>query len=99
VHEAPIDPHWEQFGPGAVGVGWDLSLLGLGLHLESGATMDPVEVEAWSVSEAGKNFLGGASDGWCEAAIEDGADPAAARAAADQVTAFFTTAPEPQDGE
>ena len=99
LHEAPIDPHWETYGPGAVGVGWDLSLLGLALHLESGEAMNPAEVEAWSVAEAGKTFLGEASDGWCVAAIADGADPEAARAAADQVTAFFTTAPESPDGE
>ena len=27
---------WNQFGPGATGVGWDLSLLGLALHLVAG---------------------------------------------------------------
>ena len=38
VHEAHVDPAlWGQFGPGAVGLGWDLALMGLGLHLESGA--------------------------------------------------------------
>src|SRR3569833_498185 len=31
-HLAPIDPHWETYGPGAVGVGWDLTLIGLALH-------------------------------------------------------------------
>jgi uncharacterized protein YndB with AHSA1/START domain len=41
-HEAPFDEgFWTQFGPGAVGVGWDLSLMGLGLHLSSGAVLDP----------------------------------------------------------
>ena len=29
-----------QFGPGAVGVGWDLGLLGLALHLVAGARVD-----------------------------------------------------------
>ena len=27
------DERWAEFGPGAVGIGWDLSLMGLGLHL------------------------------------------------------------------
>ena len=30
------EQHWKQYGPGASGIGWDLSFLGLGLHLESG---------------------------------------------------------------
>ncbi len=44
AHEAPVDPQmWTQFGPGAVGVGWDLGLMALGLHLESGAAVDPAD--------------------------------------------------------
>ena len=31
------DERWTEFGPGAVGVGWDLSVLGLARHLETGA--------------------------------------------------------------
>src|SRR5215467_7143981 len=37
------DERWAQFGPGAVGVGWDLGLLGLAMHLASGASVDPAE--------------------------------------------------------
>src|ERR1700742_5162401 len=41
AHEAHVDPGmWDQFGPGAVGVGWDLALMGLGLHIDSGETVD-----------------------------------------------------------
>ena len=36
-----FDDKWDEFGPGAVGVGWDLSLLGLGEHLATGADVDP----------------------------------------------------------
>src|SRR6516225_8438295 len=39
------DTRWTEFGPGAVGVGWDLALIGLFLHLTSGATVDPVAVQ------------------------------------------------------
>ena len=31
------DEMWDQFGPGAVGVGWDGGVLGLGLHLRGGS--------------------------------------------------------------
>src|SRR5262245_59851375 len=48
AHEAHVDPEFaKQFGPGAVGVGWDLGLLGLGLHIESGAPVDPAEGAAF----------------------------------------------------
>lgn len=40
------DERWAQFGPGAVGVGWDLGLMGLGRHLQSGVAVDPREAAA-----------------------------------------------------
>ena len=38
--------YWDRFGPGATGVGWDLALVGLALHLAVGSGMDPREVAA-----------------------------------------------------
>ncbi len=35
-HAAHVEEHWKKFGPGAVGIGWDLGLLGLARHLETG---------------------------------------------------------------
>ena len=32
---------WAEYGPGAVGVGWDMGLLGLELHLRGGSVGDP----------------------------------------------------------
>jgi uncharacterized protein YndB with AHSA1/START domain len=87
------DERWTEFGPGAVGVGWDLGLIGLLLHLASGETVDPAAVAAWSASDAGKQFVTLSSDGWRDAAIAGGADPDAARAAADRTTAAYTGAP------
>lgn len=89
-HEATIDDHWKQYGPGAVGVGWDLSQLGLGLHLETAEPLDPAEFEAWTVSAAGKEFIRLSSSGWGTAAIGAGEDPNIAVAAAEQTRAFFT---------
>ena len=34
------DEMWEQFGPGAVGVGWDGGMLGLSLHLSGESVGD-----------------------------------------------------------
>lgn len=91
-HVAHVDDaFWEQFGPGAVGVGWDLALtMGLSQHLATGATVDPKEVEAWSVSDEGKEFARRASEDWCRASIAAGTDPEAARAAAERTTAFYS---------
>ncbi|GAA4961019.1 SRPBCC family protein [Kineococcus glutinatus] len=94
-HEAPVDPDlWAQFGPGAVGLGWDLALVGLGLHLDSGASVDPAAAEAWSTSPEGTDFLRRAAAGWAEAAAADGDEPGAARAAAARTVAFYTGRPE-----
>ncbi|WP_216205326.1 SRPBCC family protein [Amycolatopsis aidingensis] len=84
------DELWEQFGPGAVGVGWDLGLLGLALHLEAGDGSDPQEVAAWSESDEGKRFAAESSERWRAASVAAGTDEAAARAAAERTTAFYT---------
>jgi uncharacterized protein YndB with AHSA1/START domain len=84
------DELWAQYGPGATGVGWDLGLLGLGLHLATGEPNDAKTFEAWTLSEEGREFVGRASAAWAHASIDAGTEPAAARAAADRTTAFYT---------
>ena len=34
AHTSIHSPHWDEFGPGAAGVGWELGLMGLAVHLE-----------------------------------------------------------------
>lgn len=95
LHEAPVDPEfWSQYGPGAVGVGWDLALMGLGLHLSSGAPVDSAEALAFPVTPEGVAFVRTAALGWADAAVDDGDDPADANAAALRTVAFYTTVPE-----
>jgi uncharacterized protein YndB with AHSA1/START domain len=84
------DERWAQFGPGAVGVGWDLVLTGLARHLASGASVDRAEAAAWSASNEGRRFVTLSSQAWCDASIAAGTDVAAARAAADRTTAAYT---------
>lgn len=85
------DERWAEFGPGAVGVGWDLALIGLALHLAGGgAAFDPAEVAAWSASDDGRRFMALASDEWRDASVAAGTKPDAAREAADRTTAFYT---------
>lgn len=95
-HIAPVEgDFWDRFGPGAVGVGWDLALMGLALYLASGAAVDRREAEAWSASAVGKDFMRRSSEKWGEASIRAGTDEAAARAAAARATAFYCGEPEP----
>ena len=81
---------WEEFGPGAVGIGWDQALYGLEEHFSPAPTVVPETAEAWIASEEGKDFTRRSSAAWCEASIALGTGEAAARAAADRVTAFYT---------
>ncbi|MBS0360696.1 MAG: SRPBCC domain-containing protein, partial [Proteobacteria bacterium] len=88
-HMAPVDPHWGQFGAGAVGVGWDLSLVGLALYLAGGLT-DPAAGMAWAGSDDGKAFIRGCAEGWGAAEAQAGEDPATAQARAAATAKFYT---------
>jgi uncharacterized protein YndB with AHSA1/START domain len=95
VHEAHVpDEFWGVYGPGAVGIGWDGALMGLGLHLASGESVDPALAETLPFSDEGRAFYRAAADGWTDAAIAAGEDPDVMRAAGDGAYAFYTTAPE-----
>ena len=90
-HVAHVDDErWLQYGPGAVGVGWELALMGLGLHLATGAANDAAEVAAWMASPEGVEFVTRSSRGWADASIAAGTEEAEARAAEKRTTAFYT---------
>jgi uncharacterized protein YndB with AHSA1/START domain len=93
------DERWEQYGPGAVGVGWDLALVGLDLHIASKAAVDPAAVAVWTESDAGRRFITYCSDDWGRASINAGTPQQKALAAASRTTAFYTGEDEaPMDG-
>jgi uncharacterized protein YndB with AHSA1/START domain len=87
------DERWTQFGPGAVGVGWDSGLIGLYQHLTTRQAVDRAKAAEWSASKEGLRFLAASSDAWYDASVAFGTDPAEARAAADRTTAFYTGMP------
>ncbi|SDH58381.1 Activator of Hsp90 ATPase homolog 1-like protein [Sinosporangium album] len=93
-HTALPDDHWNQYGPGAVGIGWDLGVMGLALHLATGHGNDSAEFAAWSVSPDGIRFATLSGELWCQADIDAGADAEAARAASARTIAFYTTPPQ-----
>lgn len=96
VHEAVVPQElWDQYGPGATGVGWDLALMGLGLHVAHPASaVDPAAAQEWTLSPDGVAFARLAAAGWAGAAVAAGDDPDAAHAAAERIVAFYTTMPE-----
>jgi uncharacterized protein YndB with AHSA1/START domain len=91
-HIALIDDHWEEYGPGAAGLGWEVAFVGLRLHLSSGEAASPAEVEAWMASDDGRRFFRLSSEAWARAHIAAGAGEAAALAAAGRAEAFYTEA-------
>lgn len=92
THTTPTEnnPHFEQYGPGAGGVGWDLGLIGLHLYLESRSQVDAAAFEAWSVSDDGKQFVKLSTTGWGDADVASGRDEAAARASQTATYKFYT---------
>ncbi len=91
-HTAVVpDEMWTQFGPGAVGVGWEGGLLGLALHLQGGSISDPM---AWQLSDEGRAFFARSSEAWGAANVAAGADPEAAASAIANTTGFYAPDPE-----
>ena len=63
THTQQVSEHWDEYGPGAVGGGWELGLLGLAIHLAQPAAPMPDPV-AFAVSPDGRAFISGSSEGW-----------------------------------
>ena len=89
---------WAEFGPGAVGIGWDMALLGLAGHLSAAASVSPAEGATWAASGEGRQFMALSSDRWRDASISAHTEPADAQAAADRTLAAYTGAPGADDG-
>lgn len=90
------DDMWPQYGPGAVGIGWDLALLGLAIHLGTGAAVpDEFKEEEWATTGEGRNYIRDAGEGWYAAQVASGEDAGVARRSADNSIAFFRGDPPP----
>lgn len=100
-HEAhPMPGFTDRFGPGAVGVGWDMGFLGLARHLsDPEAYPTTPEADGWATSPEAMRFYRTASRAWGRAAIEAGSPADEATAAAEATRAFYSgeSAP-PADG-
>jgi uncharacterized protein YndB with AHSA1/START domain len=96
-HIAHVDETlWSQFGPGAVGIGWDMAMLGLALHLaEEPSPVTPENSAAWTMSPEGIEFMSESAERWYAADVAAGTEEQGARAAADRVKAAYTAPPAP----
>jgi uncharacterized protein YndB with AHSA1/START domain len=90
-HLAEVGAHWDKFGPGAVGIGWELGLLGLASNIADPQTaIDPATGANWPTTVQGKAFVRVSSDGWGEADIAAGEKPEEARQRAELTRQFYT---------
>jgi uncharacterized protein YndB with AHSA1/START domain len=78
---------WDPFGPGAGGVGWDLTLFGLDEYLRDGR----FEQKSWSATAEGKDFLRRCAEDWGRADVAAGADAARSAAKVQRTIKFYTS--------
>ncbi|HWA90247.1 MAG TPA: SRPBCC family protein [Rhizomicrobium sp.] len=90
VLASDTDEHWAKYGPAAVGIGWELSLRGLALHLASGAAVDPQAFQTWTMSDEGKAFMRASGEAWAQAHVASGEGEAIARGMAERTIGFYT---------
>jgi uncharacterized protein YndB with AHSA1/START domain len=92
------DERWAEFGPGAVGIGWDMVVLGLTLHLSGRPAVDRQNSAAWAASEEARDFMRLSGERWYEAHIASGDDETEARTMADRTIAAYTGSPGEPSG-
>ncbi|QXE36142.1 SRPBCC family protein [Streptomyces sp. GMY02] len=83
------DEFWGQFGPGAVGVGWDMMFFGLRKHL-AGGEITKEEAATWHTTPEGKEFITRWGEAWGTAYAASGADTEAVAATTAATIGFYT---------
>jgi uncharacterized protein YndB with AHSA1/START domain len=91
-HAVGDDDHWATYGPGAVGVGWELGLLGLAIYLRTGAPPD--DREGFFTTPEGRAFMQRSAAAWGAAHAAAGTEATIAEEAAARTSAAY--APEPE---
>ena len=93
-HELPTDresdAHWDEYGPGATGVGWELAMLGMDGYLHSDGRSVIEAGQVWAEGEAGKDRLRSWAKAWGEAHMQDGARRQVAMETAQRTAKFYT---------
>lgn len=93
-HELPTDKqseaHWDKYGPGATGVGWEMGFLGLDAHISDSSQSLLDAGAAWAEGTEGKATLRSWAGAWGDAHIRAGAPAQAAKEAAERTAGFYT---------
>jgi uncharacterized protein YndB with AHSA1/START domain len=90
-HTAVVpDDVWAEYGPGAVGVGWDQGLLGLARHLHG----ESADSSTFETSPDGRQFAVRSSEAWGAANQAAGADPETVARNIANTTAFYVPGPD-----
>lgn len=93
-HELPTDEvseaHWDKYGPGATGVGWEMAMLGLDGHVRTNGESVIEAGKAWAEGIEGKRMLRFWSEAWGKAHSEDGTPTQIAEETAARTANFYT---------
>jgi uncharacterized protein YndB with AHSA1/START domain len=81
--------YWSWYGAGATGVGWELWLLALDRHLESGAATSEA-LEHWRRTDEGTQYLERATHAWGRAEIAHGEREKKAMKRAARACSFYS---------
>ena len=94
AHIDPDDPFMQQFGPGAVGIGLDLSLLGLDAHLADPDQPKGDDAELLA-SSGGQELMRRSGEAWLDADIAAGTPEDDARRRGAATIAAYTGGADP----
>jgi uncharacterized protein YndB with AHSA1/START domain len=95
-HAVPDDEHWARYGPGATGVGWDVTLLGLASFLRTGEPT--LGTETLDSDPAMPAVLRRSALEWGEEHQAAGEPATTAQAAAARTSAAYAPDPQGPDG-
>lgn len=88
-HTVPDDDQWAQYGPGAVGVGWDLPMAALATFI---ICDDLPKGDELMADPRTTDFMRQSATAWGAAHMAAGASPKTAQNAAAQTSAFYAPA-------
>ena len=89
--DSASEEHWDKYGPGATGVGWDLALVGLQWHTDKTDSQHGKRADdAWALSEAGVEFIRASTTAWQNADQEAGQVVEIARRRCEATYKFYT---------
>lgn len=89
THHVPPGDHWETYGPGATGVGWEEGLRALSLHLAGDARSAPEETEGFASSSEGRSLTRLVANAWGRADEEAGTPASDAEGRALKTAEFY----------